>query len=278
MFKKLSKKQKKQLLKILGISLVLVFVFIKGNPTSKDIESIVSGNPEDIVSGVISSFDNKTNNTESNYQDEYFVYSQTDIPAWDGKSAYVVLNKNEPNFTDNEKQSLVPFEHYSELDNLGRCGIAFANICKELMPTEERGNISSVYPSGWKYEGKSNNNEYDTSLVDGGRIYNRCHLIGFQLAGENANKKNLITGTRYLNIEGMLPFENMIDDYVDETNNHVLFRVTPVYDGDNLVPNGVQMEAWSVEDDGEGICFNVYAFNIQPGIEINYTTGQNWLK
>lgn len=278
MFKKLSKKQKKQLLKILGISLVLVFVFIKGNPTSKDIESIVSGNPEDIVSGVISSFNNETNNTESNYQDEYFVYSQTDIPAWDGKSAYIVLNKNEPNFTDNEKQSLVPFEHYSELDNLGRCGIAFANICKELMPTEERGNISSVYPSGWKYEGKSNNNEYDTSLVDGGRIYNRCHLIGFQLAGENANKKNLITGTRYLNIEGMLPFENMIDDYVDETNNHVLFRVTPVYDGDNLVPNGVQMEAWSVEDDGEGICFNVYAFNIQPGIEINYTTGQNWLK
>ena len=163
------------------------------------------------------------------------------------------------------------FEYYSDLDELGRCGVAYANICQELMPTEKRESISSVTPSGW------NNKKYDSGLVDGGWIYNRCHLIGFQLAGENANPKNLITGTRYLNIEGMLPFENMIADYVHETDNHVLYRVTPVYTGDNLVADGVQLEGWSVEDAGEAICFNVFAYNIQPGIGIDYATGENWL-
>ena len=139
------------------------------------------------------------------------------------------------------------------------------------MPTQKRGDISSVKPSGWL------NKKYDTSLVDGGYIYNRCHLIGHQLAGEDANERNLITGTRYFNVDGMLPFENMIADYVKETNNHVLFRVTPVYDGDNLVAKGVQMEAYSVEDDGEGVMFNVFVYNVQPGIEIDYATGESWL-
>ncbi|MBO5461599.1 MAG: DNA/RNA non-specific endonuclease, partial [Ruminococcus sp.] len=151
---------------------------------------------------------------------------------------------------------------------LGRCGEAYANICQELMPTEERGNISSVKPSGWV------NAEYD--FIDGKYLYNRCHLIGFQLAGENANECNLITGTRYFNVEGMLPFENMIADYVKETENHVLYRVTPIYEGSNLVASGVQMEAKSVEDDGEGILFNVYCYNVQPGVEIDYATGESW--
>ena len=136
------------------------------------------------------------------------------------------------------------------------------------MPTEERGNISSIKPTGWK------NKDYDN--VDGGRLYNRCHLIGFQLTGENANEKNLITGTRYMNTEGMLPFENMVADYVHETDNHVLYRVTPIFDGDDLVASGVQMEAESVEDDGAGVCFNVYVYNVQPQITINYATGDNW--
>ena len=139
------------------------------------------------------------------------------------------------------------------------------------MPTQKRGDISSVKPSGWI------NKKYDTSLVDGGYIYNRCHLIGHQLAGEDANKENLITGTRYFNVDGMLPFENMIADYVKETNNHVLYRVTPIYDGDDLVAKGVQMEAYSVEDDGEGVMFNVFVYNVQPGIEIDYATGESWL-
>lgn len=199
----------------------------------------------------------------------------SDIPEFSGRP-YYVLNGNQPFFTDDDKIT-EPFEEYSPFDYLGRCGVAYANICKELMPTEKREDISDVTPSGWKYKGKSNNNEYDTSLVDGGRIYNRCHLIGFQLAGENANEKNLVTGTRYMNVIGMLPYENMIDDYVEATNNHVLYRVTPVYYDEDLVCRGVIMEGWSVEDNGAGICFNIYCYNVQPGIEIDYATGQNWL-
>jgi DNA-entry nuclease len=145
--------------------------------------------------------------------------------------------------------------------------VAYANICKELMPTEERGDIGHVKPSGWQSV------KYDH--VDGKYLYNRSHLIGFQLAGENDNKLNLITGTRYFNVTGMLPFENLIDDYVDETENHVIYRVTPVYDGDNLVANGVLMEAWSVEDDGEGVCFCVFVPNVQPGVIIDYETGES---
>ena len=191
------------------------------------------------------------------------------IPKYNGEE-FVAINNNVPNFDDKDKTT-TSFETYSQLDNLGRCGEAYANIGRDLMPTQKRGDISSVKPSGWI------NKKYDTSLVDGGYIYNRCHLIGHQLAGEDANKENLITGTRYFNVDGMLPFENMIADYVKETNNHVLYRVTPIYDGDDLVAKGVQMEAYSVEDDGEGVMFNVFVYNVQPGIEIDYATGESWL-
>lgn len=183
---------------------------------------------------------------------------------------YIEVNNNIPYFTDKEKQSLEPFEKYSDLDNLGRCGVAYANVCKELMPTEKRGEIGQVKPSGW------HTIKYD--CVDGKYLYNRCHLIGYQLTGENANEKNLITGTRYLNIEGMLPFENMVADYVKETNNHVLYRVTPKFDGNNLLCNGVLMEGYSVEDNGEGISFCIFAYNIQPNITIDYSTGDSQLK
>ena len=190
------------------------------------------------------------------------------IPDYTG-SPYAVLNGNEPEFDDDD---LTPkaFEDYSELDNLGRCGVAYANICQELMPTEKRGDIGMVKPSGWhtvKYP----------DIIKDRYLYNRCHLIGFQLAGENANVKNLITGTRYLNVEGMLPFENEVADYVKETGNHVLYRVTPIFDSDNLVASGVQMEAESVEDDGAGVKFNVYCYNVQPGITIDYATGDSYL-
>lgn len=183
---------------------------------------------------------------------------------------YIEVNNNIPYFTDEEKQNLEPFEKYSNLDSLGRCGVAYANVCKELMPTEKRGEIGQIKPSGW------HTIKYD--CVDGKYLYNRCHLIGFQLTGENANEKNLITGTRYLNIDGMLPFENMIADYVKETNNHVLYRVTPQFDGDNLLCNGVLMEGYSVEDKGEGISFCIFAYNIQPNITIDYSTGDSQLK
>ena len=192
-------------------------------------------------------------------------FSTSSVPAYSG-TPYVALNNNVPFFTDEEITDTA-FELYSDLDSLGRCGVAYANICKEIMPTEERGNIGSIKPSGW------HTIKYD--CVDGKYLYNRCHLIGFQLAGENANEKNLITGTRYLNVEGMLPFENMVDDYVDETGNHVLYRVTPVFEGDNLLASGVILEAKSVEDNGAGILFNVYCYNVQPGIDIDYASGSS---
>ncbi len=192
--------------------------------------------------------------------------SVADVPAY-SNSPYVVINNNQPLFEEKDLTETA-YEHYSELDSLGRCGYAEACLGRELMPTEDRESISSVKPSGW-IQGT-----YD--WVDGKSLYNRCHLIGFQLAGENANKLNLITGTRYLNVEGMLPFENMVADYIKETGNHVLYRITPIYEGDNLVASGVQMEAYSVEDAGEGICFHVYCYNNQPGVGINYATGENW--
>lgn len=179
---------------------------------------------------------------------------------------YVVLNNNVPTF-EQEDFTTQSFETYSDLDSLGRCGVAYANLGSDLMPTKDRESISSIKPSGWQSV------KYD--IVDGQYLYNRCHLIGYQLSAENANEKNLITGTRYMNVEGMLPFENMVADYIKETDNHVLYRVTPVFEGNNLVANGVQIEAESVEDMGEGISFNVYVYNQQPGIEIDYTTGQS---
>lgn len=179
---------------------------------------------------------------------------------------YVVLNNNVPEFSE-EYFTKEVFEEYSQLDYLGRCGPAFAKVGTETMPTEEREEIGRVKPSGWQTA------KYDN--VDGKYLYNRCHLIGFQLTAENANEKNLITGTRYMNVEGMLPFENMVAEYVRETKNHVLYRVTPIFEGENLVASGVQIEAKSVEDNGEGICFNVYVYNAQPGITIDYSNGNS---
>lgn len=201
-------------------------------------------------------------------------YNLSEIPEYEGKP-YVTINNNKPNFTE-EDYTTKSFEKYSELDDIfGRCGVAYVNICKEIMPSnkEEREELS-YKPTGWKqkkYEG----------LVDGDYLYNRSHLIGWQLSGENDNKLNLITGTRYMNVEGMLPFENQIDDYFEKKENeanHVLYRVTPIFEGNNLVASGVQLEAYSVEDNGKGVCFNVYVYNVQPGIVIDYKTGESWLE
>lgn len=189
-----------------------------------------------------------------------------EVPEFSGEP-YVVLNKNLPAFGD--EVTTESFENYSELDELGRCGVALACIGVDIMPTEERGEIGQVKPTGWHTV------KYD--IVDGKYLYNRCHLIGFQLSGENANEKNLITGTRYFNVDGMLPFENLVADYVKETKNHVMYRVTPIYDGDDLVAKGVCMEAYSVEDEGEGVMFNVFVYNNQPGVIIDYATGESRL-
>ncbi len=193
--------------------------------------------------------------------------SLADIPEYSG-APYVTVNDNQPQFLETDL-STDSYEYYSDLDSLGRCGVVYACIGTDLMPTEERGSIGSVKPTGWHTV------KYD--VVDGNYLYNRCHLIGYQLSGENANTKNLITGTRYLNVDGMLPFENMVADYVLETENHVMYRVTPIFDGDNLLVSGVQIEAESVEDNGEGILFNVYCYNVQPGVEIDYATGDSQL-
>ena len=194
-------------------------------------------------------------------------FNAADVPAYSGEP-YTAVNNNEPYFTS-DNLTTEAFENYSELDALGRCGVAYANVCLETMPTEKRGSISEVKPTGW------HSVKYDN--VDGKSLYNRCHLIGYQLTAENANQQNLITGTRYLNVDGMLPFENMVADYVKEADNHVLYRVTPIFTGDNLVADGVLMEGYSVEDEGDGICFCVYAYNVQPGITIDYATGDSWL-
>lgn len=188
------------------------------------------------------------------------------IPDYSGEP-YATVNDGIPFFTDAEKQQTASFEQYAPLDSMGRCGTAIASIGPDLMPTEPRGSIGQVKPSGWHTV------KYD--CVDGKYLYNRCHLIGYQLTAENANTSNLITGTRYLNTEGMLPFENMTADYIKETGNHVLYRVTPVFEDDNLVASGVLMEGWSVEDKGEGICFNVFCYNVQPGVTIDYAAGDS---
>lgn len=207
---------------------------------------------------------NKTEQIDAVSQEEAEAIVE-DLPEYSGEP-YAIVEDNEPDFSDAEFQTEA-YEEYSELDELGRCGTAKANIGEELMPTKDRESISEVKPSGWI------NKEYDE--VDGGYLYNRCHLIGFQLTAENANEENLITGTRYMNTEGMLPFENMVADYIRETDNHVLYEVTPVFEDDNLVASGVLMEAESVEDDGAGISFYVYVYNVQPGIEIDYATGES---
>ena len=203
---------------------------------------------------------------QENQQASAVSVSLEEVPAYSG-SPYVELDGNQPGFSL-EERTTDSFETYSTLDALGRCGPAYACIGQDLMPTEDRESISSVRPTGWVQA------EYD--FVEGGSLYNRCHLIGFQLTGENANEENLITGTRYMNVEGMLPFENMVADYIKETGNHVLYRAIPIFEGENLVASGVVMEAFSVEDEGEGVCFHVYVYNVQPGVEIDYATGESW--
>ena len=203
--------------------------------------------------------------TYSTGSDQTETFSLDLVPAYSQK-AYAVINNNIPYFTEAD-YTTESYEYYSNLDSLGRCGVCIASIGRDLMPSEERGPIGKVRPSGW------HTIKYDN--IDGNYLYNRCHLIGYQLTGENANTENLITGTRYLNVEGMLPFENMTADYIKETGNHVLYRATPVFGGDNLVADGVLLEGYSVEDNGAGICFNVFCYNVQPGIEIDYATGDS---
>ena len=217
-----------------------------------------------IICAVVA-FLNNLNEAELIDNTKVVTYSNVkDFPAYTDE-IYVAINNNIPYFTEKD-YTTKSFEMYSKLDNLGRCGVAYANICKAIMPKEEREDISQVYPTGWKQ--KQYGGEY---------LYNRCHLIGHQLAGENANELNLITGTRYFNVSGMLPFENEIADYIyNNENNHVLYRVTPIFEGNNLLASGVKMEAYSVEDNGKGICFNVFVYNIQPGINIDYSTGKSW--
>ena len=207
---------------------------------------------------------NDNYNKKENINTNRNLVSIGEIPEYSGE-AYIEINNNIPNFKESD-YTTEAFENYSELDDYGRCGVAYANICKEIMPKkgEKRGDISNVKPTGWKQ--KKYNGEY---------LYNRCHLIGYQLSDENDNELNLITGTRYFNVTGMLPFENKVAEYIKENeNNHVLYRVTPVFEGENLLASGVEIEAYSVEDNGKGICFNVYVYNIQPGININYLTGE----
>lgn len=215
-----------------------------------------------VVAVAISCFVAQSENSDRNAS-----ISIDDLPAFSDKP-YVVVNNNIPEFQEDEITGNT-YECYSELDALNRCGYAIACIGIDGMPTEERGSIGQVKPSGWQTV------KYD--VVDGKYLYNRCHLIGYQLTGENANECNLITGTRYLNVEGMLPFENMVADYVKETGKHVMYRVTPVFSGNELVARGVQIEALSVEDDGAGISFNIYAYNNQPGVTIDYATGDSTL-
>lgn len=239
---------KKKLNKIVGVILLLLSIFLGRN-------FIDNTNYEELLASLNGYQTGKSYNLEN-------------IPKYEGKS-YIVLNNNEPIF-DKKNMSTKSFEKYSELDSLGRCGVAFANVGIETMPTEERESIGSVKPTGW------HTTKYDN--ISGKYLYNRCHLIGFQLTGENANKKNLITCTRYMNTAGMLDFENNVAAYVRQTKNHVLYRVTPIFEGNNLLATGAQMEGLSVEDNGKGIKFNIFVYNVQDGVEINYKTGESKLK
>ena len=211
---------------------------------------------------------NQTHNNSSRNEIIQTSSDLSNIPEYSG-TPYITINNNEPLFIK-EDENIDPVEQYGDLDYLERCTKAFAKVGTDTMPTKERESISNVKPSGWKSV------KYD--IVDGKYLYNRCHLIGYQLTAENANKENLITGTRYLNVEGMLPFENEVAEYVRETKNHVLYRVTPIFKGENLVASGVNIEAKSIEDEGKGILFNVYVYNVQPGIEIDYKTGASKLQ
>ena len=261
--------------KIIGVFLIFSILMLGGcsyseegtNEAKNVVEEIGVNNEQDSIGDESINESNSNNSGEVTNLEETSDENLMLAENYAGEP-YVVLNENNPDFTDDEKQNTTAFESYSELDELGRCQVAYANICEELMPTEERGEIGSIKPTGWHTV------KYD-ALGSDLYLYNRCHLIGYQLAGENANEKNLITGTRYLNVVGMLPFENVVAEYVKETGNHVLYRVTPIFLEDNLLAEGVKMEAYSVEDDGSGICFNVFCYNVQPGIEINYSNGES---
>ena len=245
-------KNKNQKLWKLKVSITLLICIIAIGYISQNVQNLNTNNTENIISNVKTSFDLST------------IPEYTSIP-------YVEINNNIPYFTE-EDYTTKAFENYSDWDEFGRSGVAYANICKEIMPkeNEKRGEIGNIKDlSGWVQK------RYD-NLIKDKYLYNRCHLIGWQLAGENNNKQNLITGTRYLNTEGMLPFENQIAEYIDKNeNNHVLYRVTPIYKESNLLASGVQMESWSIEDNGKGIHFNVYCYNVQPGIVIDYATGES---
>ena len=238
-------RRKKQSKKSIIVTIILLLLFVFYNTYETEIKNFINS-----------------------YAYKHESYDISEIPAYSGEN-YVIINNNEPSFTENDL-STESFETYSSQDALGRCGSAYANIGIDLMPTEERGSIGSIKPTGWHTV------KYD--IVDGKYLYNRCHLIGHQLSGENANPENLITCTRQMNVEGMLPFENEIAEYVKSTNNHVLYRVTPIYEGTNLLASGVQMEALSVEDNGKGIKFNIYVYNVQDGVEIDYVDGESRLK
>ena len=255
-------KFKKSLIMTFGI-LVCLFGFISCSSTNiSSINNIVQPLENYNSNNIL-----LTNPNENNNYSNIDVSNISDIPEYSGED-YIILNNNVPNFSDSDLTT-TSFEEYSPLDSLGRCGVAYANVGTDIMPTEKRESISSVKPSGWQSV------KYD--IVEGKYLYNRSHLIGYQLTAENANARNLITGTRYFNATLMLPYENMVADYIKETNNHVLYRVTPLFEGNNLVATGVQMEAKSVEDNGEGIEFNVFVYNVQPGITIDYATGNNAL-
>ncbi len=245
------------------VGLILIMVLCLTGCSQEEIAEVKEA--VDMVQDVVKEVD-KVQSEFSEIGDAIQSQLQDSVANYNG-TAYEERNNNQPEFTKKEKKNKKSFEKYSKLDSLGRCQVAFANVSKDTMPKKKRGNISMIKPSGWQSV------RYDN--VEGKSLYNRCHLIAHQLTGEDANRKNLITGTRYMNTEGMLPFENQIADYVKDTGNHVLYRVTPVYEGDNLVASGVQMEAYSVEDKGKGVCFNVYAYNVQPGIAIDYATGKS---
>lgn len=273
-YKRKNSRKKKNSLGLTGVLVILVIAgLIKAGtndsqPDTQTTEAVTvqaqdSASQTDVVQ---MSSEEAAGLAEAHINTALEAFANETIPEYSG-NPYVELNGNLPYFTD-EELSTTAFELYSELDSLGRCGAGYANICKEIMPTEERGSIGMVKPTGWHTV------KYD--CIADRYLYNRCHLIGYQLAGENANEKNLITGTRYLNVDGMLPFENEVADYVNDTDNHVLYRVTPVFSGDNLLASGVIIEAKSVEDNGAGVQFNVYCYNVQPGISIDYTTGESW--
>lgn len=273
--KKSIHKKEGSVIKLFGLILASIFlalsVIFTGNyltdTDSSGVIDIVLESSINAIEGSVSKIDNLDIQWAQNGEelDEQGISSLEELAEYSGE-AYVVLNNNVPLFTEEELVT-ESYETYSDLDSLGRVGVAEACIGQDLMPTEERGSISEVTPTGWVQA------SYD--IVDAEWLYNRCHLIGWQLSGEDANEQNLITGTRYLNIEGMLSFENMVAEYVEETGNHVMYRVTPHFEGDNLLANGLQIEAYSVEDEGEGICFYVYCYNVQPGITILYETGEN---